>query len=245
MGHGWGHIGAQRGVPSTSLVLRAAHGLPTRSVPSWNLRPARSSPEEARVGLTHHGHLADRPGPRSSWRRAPFGGRVLRRRLPRGGRAAHLPEEAWAQAELLVKVKEPIPAEYGFLRSDLTVFAYLHLAASRELAGHAGQQASPASPTRPCARRPDPPRCCADVRDRGAPGDRQRRAPPAVPRRRLRHPAGPRARCRPSTVLVIGRGAVGEHAAAPPWAPCGVTILEEADGDRIRQLDALFPTPVS
>ena len=42
-------------------------------------------------------------------------------------------EEAWAQAELLVKVKEPIPAEYGFLRSDLTVFTYLHLAASREL----------------------------------------------------------------------------------------------------------------
>ena len=26
-------------------------------------------------------------------------------------------EEAWAQAELLVKVKEPIPAEYGFLRA--------------------------------------------------------------------------------------------------------------------------------
>ena len=41
-------------------------------------------------------------------------------------------EETWA-AELVLKVKEPIPSEYGFLRDDLTLFTYLHLAASREL----------------------------------------------------------------------------------------------------------------
>ena len=41
--------------------------------------------------------------------------------------------EAWKSAELLVKVKEPIEAEYGFLRSDLTLFTYLHLAADRPL----------------------------------------------------------------------------------------------------------------
>ncbi|MEV0283464.1 alanine dehydrogenase [Kribbella sp. NPDC050820] len=41
--------------------------------------------------------------------------------------------EAWANAELLVKVKEPVSAEYGFLRDDLTLFAYLHLAADRPL----------------------------------------------------------------------------------------------------------------
>ncbi|MDO4910677.1 MAG: alanine dehydrogenase [Corynebacterium sp.] len=41
-------------------------------------------------------------------------------------------EEVWAQ-ELVVKVKEPIAAEYGFLRSDLTLFCYLHLAAEPEL----------------------------------------------------------------------------------------------------------------
>ena len=32
----------------------------------------------------------------------------------------------------MLKVKEPIPSEYGFLRDDLTLFTYLHLAASRE-----------------------------------------------------------------------------------------------------------------
>ncbi|MGO4536947.1 alanine dehydrogenase [Leifsonia sp. 2MCAF36] len=42
-------------------------------------------------------------------------------------------EEAWGSADLLLKVKEPIASEYGYLRSDLTVFTYLHLAADRAL----------------------------------------------------------------------------------------------------------------
>ena len=37
-------------------------------------------------------------------------------------------EEAWA-AELVVKVKEPLVEEYAFLREDLILFTYLHLAA--------------------------------------------------------------------------------------------------------------------
>ncbi len=36
--------------------------------------------------------------------------------------------DAWAQ-EMVVKVKEPKPEEFGFLRADLTLFTYLHLAA--------------------------------------------------------------------------------------------------------------------
>ncbi len=41
-------------------------------------------------------------------------------------------EDAWA-AEMVVKVKEPVAAEYGFLREDLLLFTYLHLAADRPL----------------------------------------------------------------------------------------------------------------
>jgi alanine dehydrogenase len=40
--------------------------------------------------------------------------------------------QAWA-AEMVVKVKEPIPTEYDFLRPDLTLFTYLHLAAAEKL----------------------------------------------------------------------------------------------------------------
>jgi alanine dehydrogenase len=39
----------------------------------------------------------------------------------------------WSRAELLLKVKEPLPEEYPRLREDLILFTYLHLAASKEL----------------------------------------------------------------------------------------------------------------
>ncbi len=40
-------------------------------------------------------------------------------------------DEVWAEAELLLKVKEPIEAEYSRMRKGQTLFTYLHLAASR------------------------------------------------------------------------------------------------------------------
>ncbi len=40
--------------------------------------------------------------------------------------------DAWAQ-RMVLKVKEPIAAEYQYLRSDLILFTYLHLAADRQL----------------------------------------------------------------------------------------------------------------
>jgi len=42
-------------------------------------------------------------------------------------------EEVWSRAEMIVKVKEPIAPEYGFLREGLILFTYLHLAPAREL----------------------------------------------------------------------------------------------------------------
>ena len=41
-------------------------------------------------------------------------------------------EEVWS-ADVVVKVKEPVPQEYDWLRDDLTLFSYLHLAAAPEL----------------------------------------------------------------------------------------------------------------
>src|SRR5437763_11123657 len=42
-------------------------------------------------------------------------------------------DEVWAQAELLLKVKEPIAAEYPRLREGLVLFTYLHIAADEPL----------------------------------------------------------------------------------------------------------------
>ncbi|MEB3211413.1 MAG: alanine dehydrogenase, partial [Leptolyngbyaceae bacterium] len=41
-------------------------------------------------------------------------------------------KDAWAQP-MVVKVKEPLPQEYDFLKSDQILFTYLHLAAGRPL----------------------------------------------------------------------------------------------------------------
>ncbi|OBH14380.1 MULTISPECIES: alanine dehydrogenase [unclassified Mycobacterium] len=47
-----------------------------------------------------------------------------------GARLADSAEQVWAEADLLLKVKEPIESEYGLLRQDQVLFTYLHLAAS-------------------------------------------------------------------------------------------------------------------
>ncbi|WP_040795236.1 alanine dehydrogenase [Nocardia higoensis] len=49
-----------------------------------------------------------------------------------GARIADDPGSVWGEAELVLKVKEPIEPEYALMRRDQTLFAYLHLAASRE-----------------------------------------------------------------------------------------------------------------
>ncbi len=49
-----------------------------------------------------------------------------------GARIVADADEVWGASEMVLKVKEPIASEYHRLRSDLVLFTYLHLAASRE-----------------------------------------------------------------------------------------------------------------
>ncbi|WP_263409941.1 alanine dehydrogenase [Terriglobus tenax] len=42
-------------------------------------------------------------------------------------------DEVWQRAEMVVKVKEPVPSEYGHFRPGLVLFTYLHLAPIPEL----------------------------------------------------------------------------------------------------------------
>ena len=43
------------------------------------------------------------------------------------------PQEIFERAEMVMHVKEPLPAEYDLIREDQIVFTYLHLAAAEEL----------------------------------------------------------------------------------------------------------------
>ena len=49
-----------------------------------------------------------------------------------GARIVADADDVWADADLLLKVKEPIAEEYDRLRRGQTLFTYLHLAASKE-----------------------------------------------------------------------------------------------------------------
>ncbi|GIW40025.1 MAG: alanine dehydrogenase [Candidatus Binatia bacterium] len=98
--------------------------------------PRETKPDENRVAITPggvaalvaHGHrvLVERgAGERSGvadseYRKA--GARIVSR------------AEVWTRAELVLKVKEPLPSEFRFLRPGLVVFTYLHLAANERLA---------------------------------------------------------------------------------------------------------------
>ena len=48
-----------------------------------------------------------------------------------GARIVRTADEVWAEADLLLKVKEPIEPEYARMRSGQVLFTYLHLAASK------------------------------------------------------------------------------------------------------------------
>lgn len=149
-------------------------------------------------------------------------------------------EDAWARAELLVKVKEPIAEEYGFLRDDLTLFTYLHLAADRPLteallaAGTLGIAYETVAdgtglpllaPMSEIAGSLAAHAAAAHLmRPAGGPGLLLGGAPGVAPAR----------------VLVIGGGAVGTQAAQLALGmQAEVTVLEMSPA-RIRQLDALL-----
>jgi alanine dehydrogenase len=52
--------------------------------------------------------------------------------LQAGARIVDVAADVW-DADMVCKVKEPLPEEYPFLRPDLVLFTYLHLAAERSL----------------------------------------------------------------------------------------------------------------
>lgn len=50
-----------------------------------------------------------------------------------GAEIVETADDVWAQADMIVKVKEPLPAEYERMREGQLLYTYLHLAAASEL----------------------------------------------------------------------------------------------------------------
>src|ERR1043166_141761 len=98
--------------------------------------PREIKDHETRVGLVPSGVTALREAGHEVLveSRAGEGSSLTDREYMQAG--AHILDSAaaiWKQADLIVKVKEPQPAEYEFFRPGLTLFTYLHLAPLPEL----------------------------------------------------------------------------------------------------------------
>ena len=100
--------------------------------------PQEIKSEEFRVGLTPAGTaLLTKGGHQVLIERGAGLGSGLSDEdyVAAGAKLLDTAAEVWGEADMVVKVKEPIASEFDHLRSGQTLFTYLHLAAAQEL-GH-------------------------------------------------------------------------------------------------------------
>ena len=147
--------------------------------------------------------------------------------------------DAWSQP-MVVKVKEPQPSEFQFLRADLTLFTYLHLAAyplvaeallesrTTALAYETVQLTSGALPL------------LAPMSEIAG-----RLAPQMAAQHLMKHEGGRGVLfagapgVRPATVSVIGAGLVGLNAAYIASGMGADVLLFDTNIDRLRAIDAM------
>jgi len=98
--------------------------------------PREIKPGEQRVALTPAGvrELAEAGHQTLVERGAGLGSGIRDEEFASEGAALVSVEEVWARADLVLKVKEPLPEEYPRMRAGQALFTYLHLAAVPELA---------------------------------------------------------------------------------------------------------------
>ena len=232
------HRGPGRG---SARIAQRRPWRPRRSASS-----ARSRPGEHRVAITpdgvrelvaHDVTVLVEARRRRRLRRSPTtttraaGAEIVDRRRRRVGRA-----------DLVVKVKEPQAPEFGYLRPDLVLFTYLHLAAyprsptrcsTAGTTGIAYETVQLADGALPAAR--------ADERGRGPHGrrrsgahflERAQRRPRRAARRRARRAAGARRRAR-RRQRRLERGVDRRRA----WRPR--SLLLDKNLDRLRWVDQI------
>ncbi|MBZ0310572.1 MAG: alanine dehydrogenase [Anaerolineae bacterium] len=157
--------------------------------------------------------------------------------------AAILPTaaEVWNSTEMVIKVKEPLKQEYGYLRDDLILFTYLHLAAVEDLtremvkSGVTGVAYETIELTDGSLPLLQP---MSEVAGRMA---------TQIAARYLEKPQGGRGMLlggvpgvRPANVVVLGGGTVGTHAAYMAIGMGAHVTIMDINLNRLRYLDEIM-----
>lgn len=207
--------------------------------------PKEIKDNEYRVGLTpggvhllvDHGHqvlVQESAGKGSNFRDEEY--------VAAGAKILPTAEEVWGGSNMVVKVKEPQPVEYGLMREDLILFTYLHLAAEEALTkamietkvtGIAYETVEFANGQLPLLTP------MSEVAGRMS---------VQIGAQYLEKMNGGRGKLlggipgvRASDVVILGGGVVGTNAAKIAVGMGAHVILIDRDLDRLRYLDDLFP----
>lgn len=157
-----------------------------------------------------------------------------------GAKIVDTAEDAWS-AEIVMKVKEPQPEEYAFLREDLILFTYLHLAAEPELTRQLAEKKVTAIAYETIQDQKGALPLLAPMSEIAG------RMTVQIGAQLLENTKGGKGvllsgvpGVQPANVVVIGGGAVGTNAAKIAHGfGSNVTILD-VDTNRLRELDDLF-----
>jgi len=158
-----------------------------------------------------------------------------------GATIAPTADAVWRQADLVLKVKEPIEQEYGRLRRDQVLFTYLHLAASRPCTDALLEAGITALAYE-----------TVELPDRSLPllapmSEVAGRLAPQVGAHCLLRTQGGRgvlmggvSGVQSAKVVVIGAGVSGRNAAAMALGMHAEVIVLDRDIDKLREIDAIY-----
>lgn len=157
-----------------------------------------------------------------------------------GARVVPLAEDVWAEADLVLKVKEPTPQEFQFLSQGKLLFAYLHLAAHPEVT-RALLDSGVVAIACETVKKPD-----GSLPLLAPMSEVAGRMAPHIAAHFLQRPYGGRgvlfggaAGVRPARVVVLGAGIVGRNAA---WIAQGAeaeVVMIDKDTEKLRYVDSI------
>ncbi|MCM0083724.1 alanine dehydrogenase [Geomonas sp. Red32] len=159
-----------------------------------------------------------------------------------GAAVVTTPQEVYRRAQLVMHVKEPQPSEYGLIREGQLIFTYFHFAASRELTAAmmssravaiAYETITDASNSLPLLTP------MSEVAGRMAAQEAAKYSERAQGGRGILLGGVPGVP--PATVVVLGGGVVGTHAAQMACGLGAKVYLVEADLNRLRHLSEVMP----